>query len=119
MNHKSWTLAMNVGRAVLLATLVVVPYGCGRSFDGPPAPEVTEVRGSVSTDVGVPVAGARIRLMECGLAAQTDDLGEFTISAVPNGSYTVRARLEGYAEAVEDVELAGTAEVKLVLRKSR
>lgn len=126
MKNEAWTLAMKVGLAVLLANLVVVPYGCGRSFDGPPAPKVTEVLGSVSTDVGAPVAGARIRLMECGLAAQTDNLGEFTISAVPNGSYTVRtdAGIEAGGTtsewAIESVEpfLGAVRDLEIVVKRT-
>jgi hypothetical protein len=90
MKNEARTPGVISGRVLLLAALVAVPNGCGRSFDAPPAPEVTEVIGSVTTDAGASVSGARIRLMECGLAAQTDSLGEFTISAVPNGTYTVR-----------------------------
>lgn len=82
------------GRRVLLATLsvgfLIFSGGCSRDFEAPPVPG--EVQGSVTLS-GSPVqpaAGARVRLLECGLSTLADSQGLFYLAGVPTGDYTVR-----------------------------
>ena len=55
------------------------------------------VRGRVVDSTGVPIAGAVIVLDPGGQRATSRDNGEYVISRVPAGTYTVRVRRLGYA----------------------
>jgi len=54
----------------------------------------------------VPVAGARVTIVEKGLDAETDDEGRFKFDRVPRGQYTLRA-VSGSKEAARSIELPG------------
>ncbi len=55
------------------------------------------VRGRVADSTGVPIAGAVVVLDPGGQRAVSRDNGEYVISRVPSGTYTVRVRRLGYA----------------------
>src|SRR3954466_12042992 len=54
------------------------------------------IRGRVADSTGAPIAGALVIVEPLGLRATTRDNGEYQISAVPPGTYTVRVRRLGY-----------------------
>src|SRR5258705_1580481 len=54
------------------------------------------VRGRVADSTGVPIAAAVVVLDPGGQRASTRDNGEYVISRVPPGTYTVRVRRIGY-----------------------
>jgi iron complex outermembrane receptor protein len=54
------------------------------------------VRGRVVDSTGVPVAGAVVVLDPGGLRATSRDNGEYVVSRVPPGTYSVRVRRLGY-----------------------
>ncbi|NMB74510.1 MAG: hypothetical protein GYA21_05210 [Myxococcales bacterium] len=76
--------------AALCGWLSIGPGGCSRDFEAPPVPG--EVQGSValSGSPTLPAAGARVRLLECGLSALADSQGLFHLNGVPTGDYSVR-----------------------------
>ncbi len=105
----------------MAAVWTLAACGCGRSFDEPPEAQVGMVIGSVVTDdaAAEPVGGARVRLIECGLSAETASDGGFAIDEVPNGDYTVRVdvTLQGDEGPVDRVmELPGPEPVRGAVR---
>jgi TonB-dependent receptor len=55
------------------------------------------VRGQVvDSDFGQPIARASVVLMDTPLGAMTDEQGNFTISGIPPGAYTLSVRSSGY-----------------------
>lgn len=67
-----------------------------------------EVRGGVGNG---PIAGARVRVLETGVAAVTDTQGRYRFGALAAGRYTVRAEYVGYAPVSATVDVAAGAEV--------
>jgi hypothetical protein len=51
------------------------------------------------TDGATAVSGATVLIVETGLQATTDTLGNYTIVGINTGSYTVKASASGYADA--------------------
>jgi iron complex outermembrane receptor protein len=74
--------------ALLLLSLLLIPKAA--------AAQGGTVRGKVADSTGVPIAQAVIVLDPGGLRATSRDNGDYVISRVPSGSYTVRARRLGY-----------------------
>jgi TonB-dependent receptor len=82
------------------------------------------VRGQiVDSDFGQPIARASVVLLETPFGAMTDDQGNFTISGVPSGAYTLSVRSSGYlpklvpgvavgAGAFNDLRIETIAEVE-------
>ncbi len=61
------------------------------------------IRGSVyDKDFGVPLPGARVTIVELGLASLTTKDGVFTIDRVPAGSYTLSFSKEGFERELEN-----------------
>jgi len=54
------------------------------------------ISGVVSDSSGTPVAGARVSVDGLSLATSSGQTGRYTLSNVPAGTQTVRARLLGY-----------------------
>jgi hypothetical protein len=64
----------------------------------------TEFRGDVvDVDTKRPVEGANVALDETAFAETTDEAGEFVMTGVPVGEYTVRIKAEGYLEFKEPI----------------
>ena len=63
----------------------------------------TAVRGRVADSTGAPVGGAVVALDPGGLRASTHDNGEYLISPVPPGTYTLRVRRLGYVAPVATI----------------
>ena len=68
-----------------------------------------QVRGQV-VDVATnrPLPSAEVRVVELGRSEVTSPSGNFTISNVPPGDYTLRVRYVGYAPAERSVQVSGT-----------
>jgi hypothetical protein len=84
----------------------------------PGAPSTVQARATVSgrvlLETGEPAAGAAVDLVEASIADRTDDEGRFALGDVPMGSYTLTARLDGYAtglRAVLDLDRGETRDV--------
>ena len=68
---------------------------------------------------GAPIVGATVRLLELDRVARTGARGQFTFPDVPAGTYTVFARMGGYASASNRVEVtSGTATTTFDLKES-
>ncbi len=84
---------------------------------GAPA-RAQSVTGTVRAS-GEPIVGATVRLLELDRAVHTRERGQFTFSNVPIGTYTVFARVLGYAAATDTVHVTGgTATVSFDLKPS-
>ena len=66
------------------------------------------IRGQVvDSDFGQPIAKAQVTIMGSPFGAVTDDQGNFTISGVPPGVYTVQTRAASYIpKTVPDISVA-------------
>jgi iron complex outermembrane receptor protein len=96
---------------VLLATLVA--GGALWAVPGPggdPPPGV--IAGHVTDRSGQALAQVAVQVLDIERSAVTDESGAYTISGVPNGTYTVSFRLIGYAPVVRRVTV-GAAPVTL------
>ncbi len=80
--------------------------------------QVGALRGRVADDLGQPLAGANVLLRELETGAATDAGGEFRISAVPPGEYTVIVTFIGFEPFQQRVVVpaAGTAELVVAMR---
>ena len=67
------------------------------------------IRGQVvDSDFGQPIAKAQVTIMGSPFGAVTDDQGNFTISGIPPGVYTVQTRAPSYIpKTVPDISVAG------------
>src|SRR2546425_9231290 len=65
------------------------------------------VRGRVADKAGAPLAHAEVSIDGTVLRASTSATGAYTITGVPSGTRTVRARLLGYVQATAQVMVAG------------
>ena len=64
------------------------------------------IRGRIADSTGVPIAQAVIVLDPGGLRATSRDNGDYVISRVPSGSYTMRVRRLGYVTPAANVTVA-------------
>jgi len=64
-----------------------------------------EVRGTVQTEDGRPLANALVGLSAAGLDTRTDSAGRFVLAATPTGTWTLDVRALGYAPLQQPVDL--------------
>ncbi len=85
------------GRVYAVAALVAVTHwGVGASAahaQGPP------IAGVVVDSAGLPISGAEVGIDGSGVAARTNDRGEFRLPSSPLARFTLRARRLGFASA--------------------
>ena len=74
-----------------------------------PAP-TGSIAGRVVDEEGTAVAGAQIYLERPALGTQTRSNGEYVLTRVPPGSYTLHARLLGYRPETANVTVSGIRE---------
>ena len=91
------------GRWVILgvgAGVCFSGWGWGQGLGG--------IRGQVvDSDFGQPIAKAQVTIMGSPFGAVTDDQGNFTISGVPPGVYTIQTRASSYIpKTVPDISVA-------------
>ena len=73
----------------LFFAIVINSQSWGQGFGG--------IRGQVvDSDFGQPIARSSVVLLDTPFGAMTDDQGNFTISGVPPGAYTISVRSSGY-----------------------
>src|SRR5690606_36875078 len=87
---------------------------------GPPAapPEAAVVTGCVTDTAGVPLASARVALVELNRATITDPWGHYTFTDVPSGTYSISFSIIGYRPVLRRITVAAT-EVTVDVRLSR
>ena len=104
---------MTVKRLVTLAsTLLLVIPGLPKpvAAQEPATPSGT-IAGRVVDEDGAAIAGVQIYIDRPAISTQTRNNGEYTLSRVPPGSHTLRARLLGYGpEAATVTVTAGRQE---------
>lgn len=109
-------LALNVKAHVVLvarllgvALLLVVPSTSVTAQQGSTPPDTARagtLSGTVVSDAGDPLAGARVVLEEGELSTVSDEKGSFAFGRVPAGDVTITASLEGYLSQTLSVEVA-------------
>ena len=77
-----------------------------------------QLSGRVSDAGGRPLRDALVLVAELSRSTLTDAAGAFRLTELPGGTYTVVARLMGYAPATASVVVRGSATVRLVLTPS-
>ena len=65
---------------------------------------------------GQALAGANVVLEGTSLGAAADADGSYTITDVPNGTYTVTASVIGYAQSSQSVDISSDATVNFSMR---
>jgi hypothetical protein len=114
-----------------LELLVLVLAGLLASGCGTPAPtkpsETVQppyvISGTVHDTERQPVTRARVYFTEGptplpDTAALTDDAGRFSLSVPAPGTYTVECTADGYAAAAKTLEVTGSQEIELELRRA-
>jgi iron complex outermembrane receptor protein len=96
--------------AVLLAAAIA-------ALPGPALAQAT-LSGRVSDATGRPLRDALVLVAELNRSTRADAAGAFRLTELPHGTYTVVARLIGYAPATVSVVLRGTTTVQFVLAPS-
>ncbi|MGZ3557044.1 MAG: carboxypeptidase-like regulatory domain-containing protein, partial [Gemmatimonadaceae bacterium] len=91
--------------ALLVSSLLLIPKAA--------VAQGGTIRGKVADSTGAPIAQAVITLNPGGLRATSRDDGDYVISRVPSGTYTVRARRLGYATPSASVSVADGQTVRL------
>lgn len=87
-------------RTILSATV----FAFGAALLGIATARAQTVTGTVQSS-GVPIVGATVRVLELDRAVRTGARGEFTLSNVPTGTYTVFVEMLGYAAAADTVHV--------------
>ncbi len=80
-----------------------------------PDPAPPNLSGTVRTGTGAPLAGATLSIAGTGLTAISDAAGSFEIAAVPVGSLSVAADLDGYVSASGVIVATAGSDVSLNL----
>lgn len=65
------------------------------------------VVGTVRSEAGQPISGANVLVVGVGRTAVTAADGAFTITGVPAGNHSIRVNSVGYAEATQQITVAG------------
>jgi len=125
-----WTAMGSRLRASLTVTVTIsVPYApdvtgpvvttLRNSFgdqgpEGPVEEEWIAIGGRVldagSVPPGAPVAGAVVDVLDAGLRATTDELGQYRFERIPAGTRTVRAVAVGYQPSTRAFDVPGPSE---------
>jgi outer membrane receptor protein involved in Fe transport len=87
----SFSQNRSVSFGALLTALLILPVS------PLPAQQFGGIRGQVvESDFGQPIARASVTLMDTPFGAMTDDQGNFTISGIAPGIYTLQIRASGF-----------------------
>ncbi len=63
------------------------------------------ITGTVTNDEGEPIPTANVLLVEAGLGDATNLEGEYTITDIPTGTYTLRVTFVGYADYTDQITI--------------
>jgi TonB-linked SusC/RagA family outer membrane protein len=78
-----------------------------------------DIRGKVRNSKGVGVAGATVSLLKTNKIVAADDNGDFVISNVKTGKYTLRITAVGYVDHTEEIDVAdGTVNVSISINET-
>lgn len=91
--------------APLLLASALVGHPLTASPIDPPAR--ASITGRISSVTTLPLPDARVAVVEAGRTVVTDADGRYTVTNLPNGTYTIAVSAIGYAPAVRRVALAG------------
>lgn len=81
--------------------------------------QASELSGVVrDTDTGNAVEMVSVRITELNTGTLTGKSGAFTFKNIPDGDYTIRVSLIGYAPVSLTVNIPGTANIKIMLTSS-
>ncbi|WP_020418413.1 MFS transporter [Amycolatopsis sp. ATCC 39116] len=109
----TYTLVASADRMRPVASLITVPESGVLQQDVEIAPAVL-LAGTARTDGGRPVPDARITVLDAegnvAAVARTDENGEYVVSDLPEGDYTVVA--SGYPPATSQVSLPGGGDIQ-------
>ncbi|UQS21504.1 MFS transporter [Amycolatopsis thermalba] len=109
----TYTLVASAEKMRPVASLITVPDSGVLRQDIEVAPAVL-LAGTARTDGGRPVPDARITVLDAegnvAAVARTDENGEYVVSDLPDGDYTVVA--SGYPPATSQVNLPGGGDVQ-------
>ncbi|OXM70155.1 MULTISPECIES: MFS transporter [Amycolatopsis] len=109
----TYTLVASAEKMRPVASLITVPDSGVLRQDIEVAPAVL-LAGTARTDGGRPVPDARITVLDAegnvAAVARTDENGEYVVSDLPEGDYTVVA--SGYPPATSQVNLPGGGDVQ-------
>ncbi|AIJ26916.1 MFS transporter [Amycolatopsis methanolica] len=109
----TYTLVASADRMRPVASLITVPESGVLQQDVEIAPAVL-LAGTARTDGGRPVPDARITVLDAdgnvAAVARTDVNGEYVVSDLPEGDYTVVA--SGYPPATSQVNLPGGGDIQ-------
>ncbi len=92
------------------------PFEANRTISKTSSVQITWVRGNgqlhgfVRTDDGKPIAGARVTVWDTGIDASTNVDGQFTLKALPIGTYTLETRGLGFQLRRQPVDVPEGAE---------
>src|SRR5258708_7952993 len=82
------------------------------------APNSASIEGTVRNSQGAAVPAAMVHLQSKGgvqrLAALTDGKGSYRFSALPDGAYTLRVEMSGFADRISDIIVLQSNETKNV-----
>ena len=99
VNRKSrWSIAL-LGMCLVLAFAMIAQDVNAQSLYGTVTGSVKDTSGGAIPGVEVTISSAMTNLSETAI---TNDVGNFTLGNLPNGSYTLRAVLTGFREAVTE-----------------
>jgi TonB-dependent receptor len=80
--------------------LLILPLACmGQSNKGTLTGRVTDTTGAI-------IQNAEVQLSPLGLSATTGTLGEYTLAAVPAGTYTLKVTSVGFSASTKSVTVA-------------
>ncbi len=107
-----------MGRAIRIRSLRVTAVLVAAVALPAPALSQAQLSGHVADAGGQPLRDALVLVAELNRSARTDSAGAFRLTELPDGTYTVVARLIGYAPATVSVAVRGSVTVRLVLTPS-
>ena len=99
----------------LCSTLIILFLGIGQSFG-----QTGTISGEViDTNTDSALTGVNVGLIDTRLGAATGNSGQFTISNVPEGSYTIRASIVGYKTVEREIQVQSDETTELAIALSQ
>ncbi|ACY12794.1 TonB-dependent receptor plug [Haliangium ochraceum DSM 14365] len=118
--NKRYVSAAALVAAALMASPAIAQTTLEQSVPEPPPAPVTQgsITGTVvSETTGIPLSGAQVTIPDTQFGVFADENGQFTITGVPAGTYTVSVSLGGYLETTAQVSVSagGTADAMFTM----
>ena len=77
--------------------------------------ERATLNGKVSNEKGEPLPGASIYIHDIRIGTVANNLGDYTISRITNGTHLIEVTHQGYASAIENVVVSGSIQKNFTL----